>query len=855
MIQILSLIDWNEIGYNIIAGLYSTIARVYDIMLTVSGYNNPADRATDNYYISTSNVATTMYTLAGIFMLFKVTIAMINMLIDPDKINDRQAGAGKLLTRIITTLAMLLIFVPNGWIFSKNPDNLGILMRIENALLAKDGLIYNTIPKVDITNVNSESPNMKNEFFVDNVYAAPTKYDCYYVKVTTSNDQTVSRVGNEIGNQGVAAKSTTRISGVMHLTFISNSSGKRKLCKPNILGGTLAADCKYSYNSDSSSPYTTYKKTLAWSQLSNGWPSSYNCPNRIDGSEAKDDYGNNAKSWDDPNAHGWVGGWHSAESMKQAVSAKNDTVNIVGNDSKKVEKMRNLLGITAGANLMYGISDEAADFAQSAMSSFYQCTGSSEDCDAKRAQMLISPDGNKAVIDSLNEDPPSMTQDFMIAIIAGIGLFIWLVFLCVDVIIRRFKLILLEMIAPIPIISYSDPKDETFGKWGKMYVATYADLFLKLIAISFAIALLQQVRYAAVGSGLMIFFYIVAILVFAKMIPDMISNIFGIKMSSGTFKDVMGMGKKVLGVGAGAAIGGAVGAITGTGLGGRLSGFANGAFKGANSGVKGNVLGGAKAAAATNALKDQGLNWFDRVRYQGLGALGIDPNISERGALAQTEQALAQVENIQGHISNIDSSIDRTPEVAAFNREITNGVIKDPTGIKTKTFREAFATAYDSYDPVTQEGTKQLNFNDIKETSAFKDAVKNMDSEQKKAFEQEFQKDYDNLYGEGATLAVNHKAWGAGYKTAKSAWLNGIGLLRDDKETVAFINNMVKDGKITQGNADALLRGEYSIDTSYTTITGAVKGATFGPQGELKNDIARQKQELSFADKKVKTGK
>ena len=113
---------------------------------------------------------------------------------------------------------------------------------------------------------------------------------------------------------------------------------------------------------------------------------------------------------------------------------------------------------------------------------------------------------------------------------------VYLLFLCVEVLIRRFKLFFLEVLAPIPIISYVDPKDKTFNTWFKMYISTYLDLFIKLISISIAIALIETV-YAdfwtvgnestgIIGGTLTKFFYIVAILVFAKILPDQVAAFF-----------------------------------------------------------------------------------------------------------------------------------------------------------------------------------------------------------------------------------------------------------------------------------------------------------------------------------------
>lgn len=825
--------------YTIIAGIYTFIARIYDIMLKLVQSGSEAGSIAD-FYIS--DVATVMYTIAGVFMLFRVTIAMINMLINPDAINDGKAGAGKLITRIVTSILLLIVFVPNGFIFGDD----GILTRLEGALLAEDGLINNIMPNSKTSQVKGTAMNVERttKSLIDNVYAA-NQMDCYYVYISHNLNDGAAQHMTAGDSNSALNKSKIGISEELHLTFYPNKTGKNDLCNDVTIGD----DCsKYSYTADTKSPYSNFTEKIKWATLNNGWPSESNCPNIITKAGKASD---SSKSWDDEsNAGKYVGGWHTHDAMQTAISANNSATSAIGDNASAIKED---LGLSNGDSLA-GVSQAAIAFAQNSMGTFLTC--SDDSCESLKSQALIG--GDKEIKSALGND--TMELEFIPALIAGIGILVWIVVLCVDVIIRRFKLLLLQMIAPIPIISYADPNDQMFNKWGKMYISTYLDLFLKLIAISFAVSLLEIVWVIRPNSAIETFFYVVAILVFAKMIPSMISDIFGIKLGSGTFKDITGMGKSALGFGAGALLGGAIGAATGAqagnGIFGKIGsgalGGVKGAALGAGSGAKGNVTGGAKSIAATNALKAQGLNWFDRLRYQGLGALGIDPNLSERGALAQTEQALTQVENVQGHISNIDSSIDRTPEVAAFIREINNGVIKDPTGNKAKTMREMFANAYDT------GRTDPLSISDVENTSYYQKLKKhdekngtNLASD----FKQEFEQDYNSLYGTGANLTVSQDAWGAGYQTAKSAWLNGINLLRDDKETVAFINKMVNDGKITQKNADALLKGEYSLDTSYTTIAGAVKGATFGPQGELKNDIARQKQELSFADRKVKTGK
>ena len=135
------LLSFEKYLYPILAGAYSTVARIYDIMIKLAGVNSD-ERNLSVSTFSVSSITTAIYTLAGVFMLFRVTIAAINMLINPDTVNDGNAGAGKILSRIIISIAMLIIFIPNGWVFGDN----GILNRLERGLLAEDGLITRILP-------------------------------------------------------------------------------------------------------------------------------------------------------------------------------------------------------------------------------------------------------------------------------------------------------------------------------------------------------------------------------------------------------------------------------------------------------------------------------------------------------------------------------------------------------------------------------------------------------------------------------------------------------------------------------------------------------------------------------------
>lgn len=130
----------------------------------------------------------------------------------------------------------------------------------------------------------------------------------------------------------------------------------------------------------------------------------------------------------------------------------------------------------------------------------------------------------------------------IISTLAGVALLLLLIVFCFDVALRSVKLGFLRMIAPVPIISRIDPKKgkETFDKWVKTTIGTYLDLFIRLLAIYFAIFVITQVidlKFVDATTGLpaevnvfVKVFIILGALLFAKQLPQLIQDLTGIKM-------------------------------------------------------------------------------------------------------------------------------------------------------------------------------------------------------------------------------------------------------------------------------------------------------------------------------------
>lgn len=163
-------------------------------------------------------------------------------------------------------------------------------------------------------------------------------------------------------------------------------------------------------------------------------------------------------------------------------------------------------------------------------------------------------------------------------LIGGFITYILLLF-CIDIAVRSVKLCFLQLIAPIPLISKVDPKkgDKVFGNWLKECTSTYLDVFMRLLAIYFALFIISSISLQPINMveggtfdgflGLILaVFLIIGTLNFARELPKLIGGIFGI--------DFKGMGGFTLNpakkLGATPLIGGAL--VGAAGLAGRSAG-------------------------------------------------------------------------------------------------------------------------------------------------------------------------------------------------------------------------------------------------------------------------------------------
>ena len=202
----------------------------------------------------------------------------------------------------------------------------------------------------------------------------------------------------------------------------------------------------------------------------------------------------------------------------------------------------------------------------------------------------------------------------------GFGLFMVYILItyCISVATRVIQLAYLQLIAPVPILSYISDPEGSLKNWTKQCMTTYLDLFIRLAIIYFIITVSTQILQAfsevgsvfyestglEAGSGTAKWvsrFLIIGLLMFGKRVPELLKDLFpnfgggaasigfGLKNPKKMLEDIPGMGiaKGAATFGLGTVVGGAAGMASGIKNGYGVRGKIAGAFGGFNRGIAG----------------------------------------------------------------------------------------------------------------------------------------------------------------------------------------------------------------------------------------------------------------------------
>lgn len=860
---------WVTAKFDLVSTIYFTLARVYDLMLKINEDAGAFDLYKSANFLSLTQ---TIYTIAGIFMLFKVTLSMINMIINPDEITSGNASAGKLVTRIVTSLIMLIMLTPKGWIFNPNE---GIVYKLENGILQSMGNMMYSLSGDD-----SKKSDVRSVVFKDQVEAASDTLTCYYYETLSVKAANTSTGGGKRED----SKVNKSLGGVYKVNFYSsNKSGSTSTkCGDNT--------CYYKVDTKAGAGFGN----LPFPITDMGRPSGgFIFSNSISNSKCPMLYKSGSGFTANPDTNDKLStnartltGYKNKQALDDAIlQMLKSKSSIIDTENEYILNLINM-----------NISSGALSFSRSIAKSFQHCQGDITaaketrekdvaECESLQNAMFVPSGADEELVNLIVDN--KLKIDTISSIVVGLIVIVYVLFLCIDVIVRKFKLMLLEILAPIPIISYTDPKSEIFNEWSKMYLATFADLFIKLFAIKIGIVLLDFLteQFSTSENGLLIkFFYIVAILLFIKAIPDMISKIFKLDVSGGSFKDIFGMSKKALGVGAaaagagvGAAIGTAVGAYTAPKSARLLQAF-KGGLRGAGGGWKKDPLAGARSISGENSqLKDaeaanggKAISLHERMLASAQMKLGL-PTAAQRGEVELQANKSAQdtIKAIQGAADGISGAIKKgSTENRLIDALETQGILQPDTSKNfnaaldaslSKRFRNADGSL------ITNKDFK-VSFNDligdmVSDTiasEAKKGRTITADQARDIVTAKMPELQYDSASGDYSLVGKDGKTYIDGKKelTVASPFLKGVATAE------AKYNSVINDTKLNDPIAKILSSVNVDLDagSGMYGVAGSQKvvGTTYDAAGALEREqikIERDIREKKPVDDYVNGGK
>lgn len=292
----------------------------------------------------------------------------------------------------------------------------------------------------------------------------------------------------------------------------------------------------------------------------------------------------------------------------------------------------------------------------------------------------------------------------VISTICGVVILLLLIVFCFDVAVRSIKLGFLNVIAPIPIISRIDPKKgkETFDKWVKICVSTYLDLFIRLLAIYFAVFIISQVidlQFVSLEtnatkevSAFVKVFIILGALLFAKQFPKLIEDITGVKMDGKfTLNPLKKLGEvpgveKIGGIAGGTVAGIRAGSRVGNPLLGAAMGFMGG-YK--SSSWAGNGKGGFMAGANSTYKQLMGKDFLN-FQFKPGGKNAIDeikkPLNQAYDIKNQLERSLNMVAHQSSQLASnlVNNGVDVNGDLGAQASTAKNNVANLTADINNK---------------------------------------------------------------------------------------------------------------------------------------------------------------------------
>lgn len=146
----------------------------------------------------------------------------------------------------------------------------------------------------------------------------------------------------------------------------------------------------------------------------------------------------------------------------------------------------------------------------------------------------------KIDVDGSDDKQEVFVYDYMMIVTGAIGIFMtWIIIsFAIDIAIRMFELITLEILSPLFIATFVDPKSAQSGpfkNWLSAVGRSYISLYIRLAILALMILLVSVINQSSIFSsfgssgGFAKIFMIIGLLIFSKKAPKWISDMIGIK--------------------------------------------------------------------------------------------------------------------------------------------------------------------------------------------------------------------------------------------------------------------------------------------------------------------------------------
>lgn len=368
-----------------------------------------------------------------------------------------------------------------------------------------------------------------------------------------------------------------------------------------------------------------------------------------------------------------------------------------------------LARLVFGTNSDGGIADYGREIASFTFQQFLRNNGSQEY--DKVFDEIKDSNGNFSKVTKLADEVGKTVVYEYPFISAAVGLFLIysIVKMAIEIGVRMFKILILQMLAPVAIISYIDPASEQkiWKNYTKAYLSTYTDAFIRIAAIFLSTAFISAITanldtmFGSVsGSGatgmqkmLITVMVIIAGYRFALLLPKFVGGLFGVDLSGdskGSFgKFMAGLGGLAIGGIAGGVSGLATGIATGAGFAGTAANMLSGIYGGASSGMKGKSI----AEKIKNVNESNSKNYNRALDFARMG-VGQTALRSVEGKLGLADWQNKKASKYDDNLKMLDAI-----ESARVNA-IKNGEIQttDGTTLKYGTDKDSFAKSYAEHD-------------------------------------------------------------------------------------------------------------------------------------------------------------